>query len=433
MSRPTHHSKTPEYLEKRTKTSLIVYGVTNTFLLPKVKETMIERYGYDTWLKSPEADISRRNRVITIEEKDRSYITFITNKLNDPILCDILINRRSLEFKEFIAKIVDNNGYYCRPQIASHLGLSTSHTNKLFRRFGMQEDYLITKGRSFAESEITEFLKTLNIEYIVADRTVLNGKEVDIYMPNFNLAIEFDGIYYHSESMGKYPTYHLEKTIGCETKGIQLLHIFENEWADLTKREIWKSIIQNKLGKIQTKIGARSCVFKEVLVKDARSFLNENHLNGFKASEKHYGLYYNNELVSVMSIGKSYYNKNQTEIARFASKVNTNVVGGLSKILSKIDTSNLVTYADRRFSSTLSNAYSKYFTKMTTTTPNWYGIQSGFDLKHRLSFTKQKVKVLAGDLYDETLSVYDNMLKIKIDRIWDCGNLKYSNQGKYDE
>lgn len=151
-----HHSMTPEYITKRNATSFERHGVENTFNLPKVKEIMIERYGYDSWLKSEAADVSRRTRVITPEEKLRSYITFITSKLSDKEFCDILIDKDPGKFQTYIKNIVDRNGYYCRPQIAGHVGLSTSHFNKLLRKFGMQEDYLITKGRSFAESQITE-------------------------------------------------------------------------------------------------------------------------------------------------------------------------------------------------------------------------------------------------------------------------------------
>ncbi len=422
-----HHSKTPEYLIKRTATSLERHGVENTFQLPKVKENMLAKYGYDSWLKSEAADISRRTRVITTEEKLKSYVTFITRKISSKELCNILIDGDSKKFQSYITDIVDREGYYCRPQIAAHIGLSTSHTNKLFRKFGMQEEYLITKGRSFAESELTEFLKSLNVNYITSDRTILEGKEVDIYIPEYKIGLEYCGVYWHSESMGKYPTYHLEKTLGCEAKGIQLLTIFENEWADPVKREIWKSMIRNRLGKITNKISARLCKFKEIDVKSSREFLESNHLNGFKASRHHYGLLYDNKLVSVMSIGKSYYNAAQNEITRFASKININVQGGMTKMLSKIDTSNLITYADRRFSSPLSASYSTYFSKMSSTNPNWYGIEKGFDLKHRLSYTKDKVKSMLGENYDDSLTSYDNMLKIGIDRIWDCGNLKFSN------
>lgn len=422
-----HHSMTPEYLIKREATCVERYDVTNTFLLPKVKETMIARHGVDSWLKSPAADISRRTRVITSDEKLKSYITFITNKLVDKELCEILITKDSEKFQTYIKNIVDVNGFYCRPQIAKHIGLSTSHTNKLFRRFGMQEDYLITKGRSFAESQITEFLTTLGVEYIVADRTVLNGKELDVYIPAHQFAIEYDGDYFHSNANGKSPTYHLEKTLVCETNSIQLFHIFESEWMTPHKRIIWESMIRNKLSKIDKKIGARQCEFVEITSIAARKFLDNNHLNGFRNAEHHYGLLFNNELVSVMSIGKSYFNKNTNEIVRFASLVNTNIIGGLSKMLSKIDTTNLITYADRRISSPLKNAYSKFFSKITTTVPNWYGVEPGYELRHRLSYTKHKLMSRLGDAYDNSKSVQENMTNAKIYIIHDCGNLKFSN------
>jgi G:T-mismatch repair DNA endonuclease (very short patch repair protein) len=68
------------------------------------------------------------------------------------------------------------------------------------------------------EREVYEFILSLyNKEIIRNDRTVLNGKELDIYLPDYNLAIEFNGLYWHSEDyVGK--NYHLNKTIECEKK-----------------------------------------------------------------------------------------------------------------------------------------------------------------------------------------------------------------------
>ena len=417
-----HYSKTQEYLDKRELTSLSKHGVTNTFLLKnKIQDTMLSRYGYATWLNSKDADISRRTRIISKEEKLQSYISLLSNKGINNELIDILVNRPD-EFKDYIEQIVEKNNYTNRYEISQHIGYSISHTNKMFRKFGMSDDYLITKGHSFAESEIKKFLDELNVEYITSDRIILAGLELDVYIPKYNLAIEYDGIYWHSERMGKDDKYHLNKTIKCEENRIQLLHIFENEWIDLTKREIWKSIIRNKLRCINSKIGSRKCEFKIISKNDAEEFLDKNHLNGYRHASDHYGLFYENEIVSVMSIGKSIHGEN--EIVRFASKINTIVHGALSKFLANIDVKNLITYADRRFSSSLNNAYQKLFQKKDITSPNWYGIECG-ELKHRLSYTKQKVKAKLGSQYDNTKSVIENMNDNGIDRIWDCGNLKF--------
>jgi len=78
------------------------------------------------------------------------------------------------------------------------------------------------------EIEIKNFLKSKNIEYEINDRKILKGKEIDIYIPEYNLAIEFNGLYWHSE-IYKDKNYHLNKTEECLKNNIQLIHIFEDE------------------------------------------------------------------------------------------------------------------------------------------------------------------------------------------------------------
>ena len=126
-----------------------------------------------------------------------------------------------------------------------------------------------------------------------SNRTILNGKELDIYLPELNLAFEFNGLYWHSE-LHKDRRYHLEKTKLCADKGINLIHIWEDDWDN--KVEICKSIILNKIGKSE-RIYARKCDIRIVDNKLVREFLDINHIQGFVGSKIKIGLYYNYELV----------------------------------------------------------------------------------------------------------------------------------------
>ena len=156
---------------------------------------------------------------------------------------------------------------------------------------------------SSAEVELRTFLEEHNI-LAKNDWSILEGKELDLYIPEHNLAIEFDGIYWHSELQGKYKKYHLEKTQKCLEKNISLLHIFENEWKHPTKREIWKSIILGKLGK-HSRIFARKTILKTVSKIEEKAFLEENHLQGSVGSQIAIGLYLEEELQCLMSFGKN--------------------------------------------------------------------------------------------------------------------------------
>ncbi len=229
---------------------------------------------------------------------------------------------------------------------------------------------------SVHELEICSFLDMNNIKYIQSDRSILGGKELDIYIPSHNLAIEFNGIYWHSEGMGKLKNYHLNKTKGCYDKNIQLLHIFENEWIDPTKQSIWKSIILNKLGICSRKIFTRKCQINEVDNKTTKQFLLNNHLQGHTSSSVNIGLYYENELVSLMTFGKSRYNKNyQYELIRFCNKLNTLVIGGDSKIFKYFNKTHnpesIISYTDMRYSN--GALYETLgFNRLKNSTPNYF-------------------------------------------------------------
>ena len=119
------------------------------------------------------------------------------------------------------------------------------------------------------ELEIQEFLNSLNISYIIKDKKILGGKELDILIPDFNLAIEMNGLYWHSEIyMDKF--YHRNKSSKCREVGIDLLHIWEDDWK--FKRPIIKSIILNKLKLIKNKIFARKTSIREVSPKESTNF-----------------------------------------------------------------------------------------------------------------------------------------------------------------
>jgi hypothetical protein len=283
---------------------------------------------------------------------------------------------------------------------------------------------------SSQELEICSFLDINNIQYIQSERSILGGKELDICIQSHNLAIEFNGIYWHSEGVGKNRSYHLNKTKECIDKNIQLLHIFENEWVHHIKHEIWKSIINNKLNICNSKIFARKCHINEVDNKTAKQFLLNNHLQGHTHSSINIGLYYENELVSLMTFGKSRYNKKyQYELIRFCNKINTLVTGGASKIfkyfIRNYNPESLISYADLRYSN--GTLYEKLgFNKLKNSTPNYFYFHKNNKLKlmSRVQFQKHKLQDKL-ETFDPELTEYQNMLNNGYDRIWDCGNGVY--------
>jgi len=160
----------------------------------------------------------------------------------------------------------------------------------------------ISEKVSKPEKEIVEYIQSLGIKNIItSDRSVIHPYELDIYLPDHNLAIEYNGKWFHDETY-KDKHYHLMKTNLCNNENIQLIHIFDDEWE--FKKDIVKNRLKHILGLNDKHIYARKCIVKEINTKEAKEFCEQYHIQGYGVSRVKLGLYYNNELVSVMTFSK---------------------------------------------------------------------------------------------------------------------------------
>ena len=274
---------------------------------------------------------------------------------------------------------------------------------------------------SLEEKEIVEFLKSLNLIIVENDRSLIDF-ELDIYIPSKKIAIEYNGLYWHSSPIvnTKIINKHLIKTIKCEQLGIQLIQIFSDEWK--YKKDIIKSMLLSKLGLITNKIYARSCEFKLVDIINSKKFLNENHIQGYVYGDN-YGLYHNNELVFLLTLGISRFEKNKIELLRLCTKKYTLVVGGISKILNKIDFNEIITYADRRYSTI--HSYGNMFKYIGYTKPNYYWVDKHNEVRiSRYKTMKHKLYKLLKN-YDENKTENENMFFNNYRILFDSGNLKF--------
>lgn len=289
-----------------------------------------------------------------------------------------------------------------------------------------------SKTVSKSETEIFEFIKSnYDGEIICKNRTKI-GFELDIYLPNLNLAFELNGLFWHCE-VNKDKNYHLKKTKLCEKNEIHLIHIYEDDW-DL-KKLIVKSRILNLLGKSK-RIYGRECEIKELNSKTKKEFLIKNHLQGNINSKISLGLFYKDVLVSVMTFGKlrkalgNVDKENQYELLRFCNKINFHVIGGANKLfkyfLNKFSPVSVISYADRSWtSSRKDNLYIRLgFRFINKTDVNYYYIVDGVR-KHRFNFRKN---ILVKEGFDKEKSERQIMLNREIYRIYNSGNLKYEFQ-----
>lgn len=287
------------------------------------------------------------------------------------------------------------------------------------------------KGTSLFEKEVYDYILSFSPNVESNNTEILGGKEVDVYDPINKIGVECNGLYWHSESNGRDRKYHLSKTNICEQKGIQLIHIFEDEW--IYKQDIVKSKLKHIFARSSEKIYARNCNIQTVSKDDCDTFLETYHIQGKDNSKIRYGIYYNDELFGVMTFGAcrvSLGGKNKSgeyELYRFCTK--SHIIGSGGKLLShfiKINSPTLIiTYADRRWTKSSNNLYEQLgFKKESNGTPNYWYFKGGSKRYHRFGFTKHILHKKLEN-FDPNLTEWKNMQLHNYDRIWDCGHLKY--------
>lgn len=285
--------------------------------------------------------------------------------------------------------------------------------------------------KSKQEQEVFDFVQTLVDETVVSSsrKLVGNNVELDIYVPSKRVAIEYNGLYWHSSEY-RQQNYHLNKTNRCEDNDIQLIHLFEDEW--LYKKEIVKSRLRNIIAPESiTRIYGRNTEIRSVDASTASDFLNNNHIQGACSAKHKYGLYYNDELVSLMTFsnyrivtGLKSIDKNNYELIRFCNKINTSVIGGASKLLKHFIKLNqpdeIMSYACRRWS--VGNLYKQLgFTYVHSSGPSYAYHVNGKRL-HRSKFQKHKL-VEAG--FDAAKTEQQIMSERGFYRVYDCGTTKW--------
>lgn len=274
---------------------------------------------------------------------------------------------------------------------------------------------------SMPEKDLLRFIESIYKGKIIQnDRKTIYPQELDIYLPELKLAFEYDGLYWHS-SQFKEKNYHINKNIECEKKGIRLIHIYSDEW--YMRRPIVESIINASLGLYDKKIGARQCEVKDVVAEDSKVFLEENHLQGYAPASIRKGLYYKDELVSILTISKPRFNKEYDwEIVRFCNKINTQVIGAFEKLLKHSGIKgSIITYSDRaKFSG---NLYRKLFKELKPSEPNYFYVKDDYHKYSRIGF--QKSKLIENNPKYKNLTENEITQLLGYYRFYDCGNWKF--------
>ena len=278
------------------------------------------------------------------------------------------------------------------------------------------------KTRSSGEQKLCEFVESIwHGEVFKSNRSILNGMEIDIWIPGANLGIEYNGAWYHSTNNTASKNYHNIKATLAHKSGINLLQFVD---LDLESRQlIAESMIKNKLG-LNSRIFARNCKVDRVDKSDCIKFFNTNHYHGWVYYDIAYGLYLDDYLKSVLSFRIK---DGIAEITRFATSSGYNVVGGFSKLMRHFIKSHKIkeifTYVDRNFT-TSDNCYSKFGMSLECITKPGYRYLKDNKLFNRMKFQKHKLADVL-KTFDPCRTEMDNMLDNGYRLLYDAGNLKY--------
>ena len=410
-------------LKKAKITKLERYGDENFNNREQAKQTCLDKYGVTTYIRPKKIKTPKPKKIITQDDIYKKRIN-TSKKMAPYFVKDVFIKDDVLLYKCECPHPECNNcverTYTVQANICS---------NRRSNGIEMCTKLMPVRRDRISDTTIELYIKRILDEYGIYyesnNRNILNGKEIDIYIPSKNIAIECNGIYWHSK---KDIYYHKEKMEMCLDNNIQLITL----WEDQIKKnpEKIKSILLSKLGIYNNRIYARQCIIKEVTSKECNNFLDKYHLQGKTCSSIRFGLYYNNELVSVMTFGKGRKCLNshiEYELYRYCCKDGIQVIGGASKLFKHF----LKEYNPKRIESFSSNDISNGnlyeqlgFNKVSVTVGYWY-IDKYMNRCHRYKFTKH---ILVKEGYDKNKTESEIMNERGFLKIHDSGQTKWEWQ-----
>lgn len=432
-SRKCEHND-PDIKEAKKRSELERYGKGRASVVAKTEATNLQRYGSRYAIQQ---DAYKSKQIGTVQERyGVNNVSQTPNFLStrESTMYDTYGVRSyaQLHLEESVREKVNDQEWLHTEHvinkksiatIAEELGVNGEVVSRALRHYSIPVTFSPTD--SAPENQLVQYVQSITTDIIVGDRSIIAPKHLDIFIPTKNLAIEFNGTYWHSELCGRDSRYHINKTEACLSRGVQLIHISDVDWAQ--KRYIVESMIANKLGSTGTRYYARKCSVEIIPYKRAATFLETNHLQGASKSSVNIGLVSKGDLLCLMTFSKPRYSKNhEWELHRFCNKLDSTVVGGASKLfkhfVAQYAPNSVISYSDRRHST--GHTYHELGFKHTHNSKpsyKYFHKSNATNLLSRVQFQKHKLKELL-PTFDESASEWENMRTNGYNRIWDCGN-----------
>lgn len=413
-----HHLSSPEVIAKRKQTCVEKYGVDNVSksdeVKHKIKQSLKEAYGVENY---SQYNMQNFDEWCKFVENPREYI--LSNFDESPTLEDIA-------YKLGV----------CLNSVYDYIDL-------------IHNSDIIKRCKSRMESEVIHYLSSIDSNIVIQphNRSLIYPYEVDIYLPDYKLAIECNPTATHNSSVSdpwggeiKPADYHKMKSTMCNNIGIRMFHIFSYEWKH--KQDIIKSMLKYMVGQCSNKIYARDCCIKDVDYNTSVKFLNDNHRQGGATSSIRLGLYHNDELVALMTfsalrstISKTQNGANGYELVRFCNKLDTQVIGGASKLfksfIHQYSPIHIVSYSD--ISHTSGKLYSVLgFNKISESDPGYVWVDTKTDRSYnRVNAQKANIKKFLNDPnIDLSMSENDIMMSHGYVKVYDSGTIRWEWSAK---
>ena len=292
----------------------------------------------------------------------------------------------------------------------------------------------VGKYGSLCENEIKDYIATLTDEKPQKVK-ILDGKEIDLYYEKYKIGIEYNGSVFHASIGNVYKDkdkyYHRDKFMCAKEHGIHLINIFDVDWE--TNKERIKTLLRYMFYD-NTKLYARKCIVKEIDKYTAKMFCNKYHLKGFTPiSTIYYGLYYKDELVSVMTFGRMRGKKESNtefEMVRYCVKEDYNIIGGANKLLKAFEKEYnpklVVSYSDNDYFT--GDIYTKLgFENDGQCTINYYWYSDRVGEIKREACQVKKLKELYPELYKEAIGGVEDYIMSALGnrKVYRCGNTRW--------
>jgi hypothetical protein len=407
----SNYSQADDFVEKRNTTCLEKYGTSSAMQNEKVKnkrnESCLSKYGVANYVKTSEYWDRRKKTCLAKYGVEHPH--------QDPAT---------------IKKMKNTNIERYGVDSPSKLEASKQrYRDTCLKKYGVPSTLCIQDNRKFGQTqqEVGNWLNGFGFSF-KSNYDILNGKEIDLYDGDANLAIEYCGLYWHNECspQPRYHKYHYKKYVECLNNGIQLITIFEDEWK--LKNEQCKSILLSKLNKYEFKTGGRLCKIMDIDKQTAASFYDQYHLLG-KSRHPVFctGLQQKNNLLAVMSLGRHPRNGNVLAMDRLCFKSGCQIVGGASKLFHRCvkwcrdnGYKSILTWSDNRWSN--GTVYEQMEFVLDAELPPDYSYINIAKPYVRISKQSQK-KSNTGCPTNKTEHQF--ALENGLARIWDCGKKRW--------